>query len=84
MRYYVGAGNQASDNGYASKVLAEQDSLKKVAGGKSVPATIRATTVVATPVVVPAEPPAEAIKPGEPAPVQLGAAAQPQLVALAR
>ena len=84
LRYYVGAGNQASDNGYASKVLAEQDYLKKVAGGKSVPATIRATTVVATPVVVPAEPPAEAIKPGEPAPVQLGAAAQPQLVALAR
>lgn len=84
LRYYVGAGNQASDNGYASKVLAEQDYLKKVAGGKSVPATIRATTVVATPVVVPAEPPAEAIKPGEPAPVQLGAAVQPQIVALAR
>ncbi len=83
LRYYVGAGNLASDNGYASKVLAEQDYLKKVAGGKSVPATIRTTTVVATPVVAPAEPPAEAIKPGEPAPVQLGAAAQPQIVALA-
>lgn len=80
LRYYVGAGNLASDNGYANKVLAEQSHLKNVAGGKSVPATIRTTTVVAAP----AEAPAQPIKPTvEPAPVQVGAAEQPQLVALA-
>jgi Transglycosylase SLT domain len=39
LRYYVGAGNQADDNGYAGKVLAEQGYLKHVAGGKAVPAT---------------------------------------------
>ena len=76
LRYYVGAGNQADDNGYASKVLAEQGYLKTVAGGKSVPATIRPATIVAKP----AEPPTTT-EPDQPA--QLGAAAQAQLVALA-
>lgn len=80
LRYYVGAGNQADDNGYASKVLAEQGYLKNVAGGKSVPATIRTTTIVAKPAAVPAESPAPAANPGEPS--QSDAAAQPQVVAL--
>ena len=43
LRYYVGAGNQADDNGYASKVLVEQGYLKHVAGGKVVPATASLT-----------------------------------------
>lgn len=79
LRYYVGAGNQESDNGYAGKVLAEQSYLKNVASGKSVSATIR-TAVVSPPV----EPPVAAPKPAEPAQVEAGATEQPQLVALAR
>ncbi len=79
LRYYVGAGNQEDDNGYAGKVLAEQSYLKNVASGKSVSATIR-TAVVSTP----AEPPVAAPKPTEPTQVKVGGAEQPQLVALAR
>jgi hypothetical protein len=37
LRFYVGAGNQAEDGGYAGKVLSEQNSLRLVAGGKNVP-----------------------------------------------
>ena len=37
LRFYVGAGNQAEDGGYAGKVLSEQGSLRLVAGGKNVP-----------------------------------------------
>ena len=37
LRFYVGAGNQAEDGGYASKVLTEQNSLRLVASGKNVP-----------------------------------------------
>jgi hypothetical protein len=37
LRFYVGAGNQAEDGGYAGKVLSEQNSLRQVAGGKRVP-----------------------------------------------
>lgn len=47
LRYYVGAGNQADDNGYASKVLVEQGYLKHVAGGKVVPATAPLTSAPA-------------------------------------
>lgn len=80
LRYYVGAGNQENDNGYAGKVLAEQSYLKNVAGGKSVPPSIRTTVVSA-----PSAPPAAEPKPVEPEAVKVGAAAaQAQLVALAR
>ena len=37
LRFYVGAGNQAEDGGYAGKVLSEQTSLRLVADGKKVP-----------------------------------------------
>jgi hypothetical protein len=37
LRFYVGAGNQAEDGGYAGKVLSEQSSLRLVADGKKVP-----------------------------------------------
>ena len=37
LRFYVGAGNQAEDGGYAGKVLSEQNSLRLVADGKKVP-----------------------------------------------
>ena len=34
LRYYVGAANLDDDGGYAGKVLAEQDHMRSVAGGK--------------------------------------------------
>ena len=37
LRYYVGAANLQEDGGYASKVLSEQQALRLVASGKSVP-----------------------------------------------
>ena len=36
LRYYVGAANQPSDNGYAARVLAEHVQLRKVAGGRRI------------------------------------------------
>ncbi|WP_280151063.1 lytic transglycosylase domain-containing protein [Piscinibacter sp. XHJ-5] len=36
LRYYVGAANLTDDGGYATKVLAEQNHLRMVAGGKIV------------------------------------------------
>ena len=40
LRSYVGAANQASDGGYAVKVLAEQGHLLDVAGGRTVAAAV--------------------------------------------
>lgn len=52
LRYYVGSGNQADDNGYASKVLAEQMYLRHVANGKSIAANAPlVSSPVATPIV---------------------------------
>ena len=36
LRFYVGAANLADDGGYAGKVLAEQNHLRMIAGGKTV------------------------------------------------
>lgn len=36
LKYYVGAANLSSDNGYSKRVLAEQARLKKVAAGRAV------------------------------------------------
>jgi len=72
LRYYVGAANQADDNGYASKVLIEQGYLKHVAGGKAVPAT--APLIVAAP----------AAKPADAAPVKTDEQPLPERVALLR
>ena len=49
----MGSANQASDNGYASKVLLEQGYLKNVAGGKSVPATAPLNVATQAPPVAP-------------------------------
>ncbi len=43
LRWYVGAANLPDDGGYIGKVLWEQDYLKRVASGKSVPANAPAT-----------------------------------------
>ena len=40
LRYYVGAAKLEDDGGYAGKVLAEQNNLRLVAAGKSVPANV--------------------------------------------
>jgi hypothetical protein len=37
LRFYVGAANLPDDGGYAARVLAERDHLKKVAQGQTVP-----------------------------------------------
>lgn len=37
LRYYVGAANQNDDGGYAVKVLAEQEHLRRLVSGKPVP-----------------------------------------------
>ncbi len=76
LRYYVGAGNQTDDNGYASKVLVEQGYLKHVAGGKTVSAT--APLSGASPAVAPAA------KPAAPLPAKADEAPDPERVALLR
>ena len=40
LRFYVGAGAGEDDGGYAAKVMAEQELLKRVAAGQNVPPTI--------------------------------------------
>ncbi len=40
LRYYVGAANLDDDGGYTGKVLAEQNNLRLVASGKTVPANV--------------------------------------------
>jgi len=84
LKFYVGSGNMDDDGGYASKVLAEQRHLTRVAAGQQVPITV---PTVAAPAVAtggaaasapqqPAGTPAEAPA-AEPAPSQ-------EQVALAR
>jgi hypothetical protein len=78
LRHYVGAANLDSDGGYASKVLAEHERLRQVAGGASVPTTtpplLRAQ---ATPAATPPTAKADATPLPAPAP-----APAPQKVAL--
>lgn len=76
LRFYVGAGNQADDNGYASKVLVEQGYLKHVAGGKAVPATAPLTSVAPA-----AAPVAKAVAPQ---PAKAGEQADDEHLALLR
>jgi len=40
LRFYVGAANLDDDGGYTGKVLAEQNNLRMVAAGKTVPANV--------------------------------------------
>ncbi|MBE7941964.1 MULTISPECIES: lytic transglycosylase domain-containing protein [Ramlibacter] len=50
LRFYVGAGKDGDDNGYADKVLAERERLKLVASGRQVPlAPVVRTTAPAEP-----------------------------------
>jgi hypothetical protein len=66
LRFYVGAANLNEDGGYAVKVLSEQNSLRLVANGKSVPT--RATlTNAAAPAPAKTEPATPAAAAEEPA-----------------
>ena len=65
LRFYVGAGNLAEDGGYASKVLSEQNALRLVANGKSVPLRSAGTATVTPAPVKPDPTPAEAPHPPE-------------------
>ncbi len=72
LRYYVGAANLPSDEGYAAKVLSEQAHLRMVASGKAVPPTVPrlqapTLTSVASPAPTPKRP-AEAAEANAPAP----------------
>jgi soluble lytic murein transglycosylase-like protein len=73
LRYYVGAANLLDDNGYAGRVLAEQNHLRRVADGKGVPFNAPSTQAVApapatagTP-AMPAPPPAAPVADESPA-----------------
>jgi soluble lytic murein transglycosylase-like protein len=72
LRYYVGAALIPDDGGYVGKVLAEQDHLKRVASGKSVPVTAPNLVVPPAPAVPPpAQREAEALDiPADAAPAQ--------------
>ncbi len=72
LRFYVGAGNQGEDGGYAGKVLSEQHSLRQVVGGKPVPTRQAATA--------PAKPETAAAVPAVPAEEEHAA---PEQIALA-
>ena len=82
LRFYVGAGNLTEDGGYAGKVLAEQNHLRQVAGGRAVPFTN------AVAVTAPRPPAAEGIRaPHPPAttePAKTGEAPPPEQLALLR
>ena len=55
LHFYVGAGASEDDGGYASKVLAESQLMKRVAAGQNVPPTTPLlATVAPTPAAVPA------------------------------
>ena len=67
LKFYVGAANLTEDGGYAGKVLSEQNALRLVANGKTVPFRSSVTTVGAPPPVKPQATPAaaEAAQPPE-------------------
>lgn len=66
LRFYVGAANLEDDGGYAGKVLAEQNRLRSVASGKSVPTTTSPTmTSVSLPAAKPAATPAPEASPAK-------------------
>ena len=49
LKFYVGAGNNPDDGGYAGKVMAEHARLQAVVGGKAIPLPVRAIPVKAPP-----------------------------------
>ena len=67
LHFYVGAGTSDDDGGYASKVLAEHQYLKRVAAGQNVPPTVPIFAVAApapTQAPAPVAPASDAAVPG--------------------
>lgn len=54
LRFYVGAANLVDDGGYATKVLAEQQHMRQVAGGKIVAPNVSSTITAASSIPAPA------------------------------
>lgn len=83
LRYYVGAANLDHDGGYASKVLAEQEFLRRVVDGKAVAfnAPLPAPVPLAAPASATAAP-APAAAPSAPVPAPAPALADTEHVAL--
>jgi len=92
LHYYVGAGAMDDDGGYAAKVMAEQELLKRVAAGQNVPPTVVpivanvAPAPAAAPAPIAPAPAASESTAHATAPEQQDAQAQPdrERVALAR
>jgi hypothetical protein len=77
LHYYVGAGALEDDGGYAAKVMAEQELLKRVAAGQNVPPTV--VPIVANVAPAPAAAPTPAaVAPAAPASESTAHAAAPQ------
>jgi len=62
LHFYVGAGASDDDGGYASKVMAEHEFLRRVAAGQNVPTSV---PMVAAAVAAPAAVPAPAVTPAQ-------------------
>ena len=77
LHYYVGAGALEDDGGYAAKVMAEQELLKRVAAGQNVPPTVVPMVANVAPAPVAAPTPA-AVAPAAPASESTAHAAAPQ------
>jgi hypothetical protein len=82
LRYYVGAGSGDDDGGYAAKVIAEQDLLKRVAAGQNVPPTV--VPVIANVAPVPVATPVPAVAPAAAASESTAHATAPEQDASAR
>ena len=83
LRFYVGAGASDDDGGYAAKVIAEQELLKRVAAGQNIPPTT--VPVIAKVAPAPAAAPAPVAAPAATAASESTAhAAAPEQDALAR
>ncbi|HEY8975111.1 MAG TPA: lytic transglycosylase domain-containing protein [Burkholderiaceae bacterium] len=76
LHYYVGAGALDDDGGYAAKVMAEQELLKRVAAGQNVPPTV--VPMVANVAPAPAATPAPAAAPAAAASESTAHAAAPE------
>lgn len=77
LHYYVGAGALEDDGGYAAKVMAEQELLKRVAAGQNVPPTVVPVVANVSPAPAAAPTPA-AVAPAAPASESTAHAAAPQ------
>ena len=82
LHFYVGAGTSDDDGGYASKVMAEHELLKRVAAGQNVPPTV--VPVVAKVAPAPVATPVPAVAPAAAASESTAHAMAPEQDAEAR